>query len=115
MISYNNKYFKPVSISENGEVSEEITFHYKQKGNILTCSYTGGNILKGELIGLVSNNGSIDMKYLQINKKLEINSGICQTKLEILPSGKFRLHETWQWTSGEKSKGNSILEEIHSY
>lgn len=39
-------------------------------------------------------------------------TGICNSKLEILHNGKIRLHETWQWTSGDKSKGESIIEEV---
>ncbi len=27
-------------------------------------------------------------------------------------NGEMRKHETWKWTSGDKSKENSILEEI---
>ena len=27
-------------------------------------------------------------------------------------SYKIRLHENWKWTSGDKSEGNSIIEEI---
>lgn len=26
-------------------------------------------------------------------------------------NGKIRLHETWEWTSGDQSKGQSIIEE----
>jgi hypothetical protein len=29
-----------------------------------------------------------------------------------LGNGKIRLHETWQWTSGDFSSGTSIIEEI---
>jgi hypothetical protein len=29
-----------------------------------------------------------------------------------MKNGKIRLHEKWQWTSGDGSKGESILEEI---
>jgi len=46
MINYNNKFFKPVSNSENGETSNETVFHYKQEGNILTSEYSGGQIIK---------------------------------------------------------------------
>ena len=43
-INYNNRRFKPIKYSENGETSEETIFKYKQKGNILTSSYDGGQI-----------------------------------------------------------------------
>ena len=111
-INYNNKYFRPVSNSENGETSAETIFHYKQDGNILTSEYSGGKIKKGLLIGLVDDNGKIEMRYSQINENNEFMTGICVSIPEILPNGKIRLLESWQWTSGDLSMGNSIIEEI---
>ena len=52
-MNYNNKRFKPVSNSDNGETSEDTLFEYKQKNNILTSTYCGGQIKEGHLIGLV--------------------------------------------------------------
>ncbi len=111
-MNYHNKKFRPVSNTENGETSEDTLFQYQQEGNILTCSYSGGQIISGQLIGLVDDQGNIDMRYHQVNQKGELMTGICQSKPEILPDGRIRLHETWQWTSGDQSKGNSILEEV---
>jgi len=108
---YNDKIFRPVSNTENGETSNETVFHYKQVGNILTSEYSGGRILKGHLIGIVDENQNIEMRYHQINDKNEIMTGMCKSKPEILENGKIRLHESWEWTSGDKSKGNSIIEE----
>ena len=111
MINYNNKTFKPVINSDNGETSSETTFHYKQKGNILTAEYSGGKIAYGHLIGLVDDEGNIDMRYHQINDKGVIMTGICNSIPEILENGKIRLYETWQWTSGDFSRGVSVIEE----
>lgn len=111
MINYNNKLFKPVNNTENGETSNETVFRYKQVGNILTAEYEGGKIIFGHLIGLVDENGNIEMRYHQVNKKGELMTGICNSKPEQLANGKIRLHETWQWTSGDQSKGQSIIEE----
>lgn len=111
-INYHNRKFKPISNSENGEVSADLIFHYQQTGNILSCSYTGANIIQGHLIGLVDENGMIEMSYHQVNKKGVIMTGNCHSKPERMENGKIRLHETWQWTSGDQSKGNSVLEEI---
>lgn len=112
MMNYNGKKFAPVFNSENGETSSETIFHYKQVGNILTSEYSGGKIKKGHLIGLVDEKGNINMRYHQVNDKDEIMTGICKSKPEILSTGKIRLHESWQWTSGDQSKGESIIEEI---
>lgn len=111
MIDYNGKIFRPIVNSENGETSSETVFQYTQIGNILTSEYSGGKIKKGHLIGLVDENGHIDMRYHQVNINDEIMAGICKSKPEILENGKIRLHESWQWTSGDKSNGESIIEE----
>jgi len=39
-------------------------------------------------------------------------TGVCRSRLEILADGRYRLHEDWQWTSGDLSSGSSIVEEI---
>ncbi len=111
MVNYNNKTFKPVSNTENGETSDETIFRYKQEGNLLTAEYSGGKITYGHLIGLVDEHGNIDMRYHQINDAGILMTGICNSKPEQLPNGKIRLHETWQWTSGDQSRGESVIEE----
>ncbi|MBX7174904.1 MAG: hypothetical protein K1X72_28265 [Pyrinomonadaceae bacterium] len=111
-INYHNKRFRPVYTSTNSEVSAETIFHYQQEGNILKCEYSGGNIKKGLLIGLVDETGNIEMRYSQISINNEFMTGICFSTPEILPNGKIRLNESWQWTSGDCSKGNSIIEEL---
>lgn len=112
MINYNNKSFKVQQNSENGESSTDTIFLYKQEGNILSSTYKGGLIKFGQLIGLVEDSGIINMRYHQINLNNEIMTGICVSKPEILQNGKIRLYEEWQWTSGDNSKGISIIEEI---
>lgn len=47
MIDYDNRIFKPLGNSENGETSAEATFLYRQTGDILTSEYFGGNIHYG--------------------------------------------------------------------
>lgn len=112
MINYHNRVFYPVHNTENGEVTPEVRFHYQQEGDILTCSYTGGRIVSGHLIGLVSDDGTIDMRYHQVNTLGEIMTGVCISTPEILPDGRIRLYEKWQWTSGDHSAGESIIEEM---
>lgn len=114
MVNYNQKVFQPIQNSENGETSDETRFEYQQIGNIVTCRYQGGAILEGHLIGLVDELGVIDMRYHQVNIRGELRTGKCRSVPEWLPDGRIRLYETWEWTSGDFSKGTSILEEIKS-
>ena len=80
--------------------------------NILTCSYSGDNIVNGHLIGLVDDNGKIEMSYHQINTKGELMTGICFSEPELTGNGKIKLYENWEWTSGDKSSGKSVLIEM---
>jgi len=67
--------------------------------------------VKGQLMGLVDDNGKIEMRYHQVNRNGDLMTGMCVSVPEIMENGKIRLHESWQWTSGDRSKGESILEE----
>ena len=111
MIEYNNKTFHSVSNTANGEVSHETVFHYKQEGNIVTATYSGGAVAQGHLIALVDAQGVLDMRYHHVNTSGELMTGTCRSTPELLPDGKIRLHEEWQWTNRDGSKGKSIIEE----
>ena len=110
-INYHNRIFRTLSNSNNGETSAETEFHYKHIGNIVFADYSGGAIQYGHLLGIVSEYGTIDMRYHQVNALGEIMTGKCISTPEILPDGRIRLYEVWEWTSGDKSKGTSIIEE----
>ena len=111
-MDYNNRKFRSIENSDNGETTEDTIFEYKQYRNILTAKYKGGKILKGQLIGLVDEDGNIDMRYHQVNTKGILMTGKCFSKPKITATGKIRLHEKWEWTSGDRSSGTSIIEEI---
>lgn len=111
-MNYHNRKFKAIANSDNGEVSNDMIFHYQQMGNVLTCSYKGEKIIEGHLIGLVDASGSIQMSYHQINTSGNLMSGVCTSTPKRMSNEKIRLYEEWQWTSGDYSKGTSILEEI---
>ena len=46
-MNYNDKKFRPIINTENGEIYEQTIFHYKQDENVLTCEYSGGKIIVG--------------------------------------------------------------------
>ena len=112
MYNYNNRIFRSVSNSSNGEVNNQTVFEYHQSGNIVTAIYSGGNIISGSLIALVDDEGKLDMRYQHVNNQQQLMTGICISTPEILPDGKIRLHEKWQWTCGDRSNGESVIEEI---
>lgn len=112
IVNYHGKSFKSVDTSDNGEVNNETVFTYYQNGNIVWADYSGGGIVKGHLIATADADGNLDMRYHHINENNELMTGICKSKPEILKSGRIRLHEEWEWTCRDHSKGRSIIEEV---
>lgn len=112
LIDYNNRRFRSVSNSANGEVSGETLFHYHQEGNVAWAEYRGGAIILGNLIARVYEDGSLEFSYQHLNTDGQLMTGKCVSTPEILTDGRIRLHEKWQWTSGDHSSGESIIEEL---
>ncbi len=113
-INYDGKTFTSIQNSETGEVSDETIFQYHQNENLVWAEYSGGEIVFGNLIAKVDENGNLDMRYQHLNKKGELMTGICKSIPEILNDGRIRLHEKWKWTSGDFSEGTSVVEEVDS-
>jgi hypothetical protein len=111
-INYNNRTFSSVSNSSSGEVTGETRFYYKHVENVLWATYSGGAIKFGTLTGLIHEDGSLDFRYSHVNSDDAIMTGRCNSTPEMLPDGRIRLHEKWQWTSGDLSAGESIVEEV---
>lgn len=108
-INYDGKTFAVNHNSENGEVSSNTVFNYHQNQDILWADYSGGEIVKGYLIGMVAQNGELDFYYQHINKNKQIKIGKCHSVPSVLKNGKIKLTEKWQWLNGDMSTGVSIL------
>ena len=76
------------------------------------AEYGGGSIVKGFLIATVKEDATLDARYEHVNTSGDLMTGRCKTVLEELKDGRIRLNETWQWTSGDESKGESTVEEV---
>ncbi len=112
MIDYNNKRFRSIESTKNGAVTGDTIFHYWQEGNVVWATYKGGNITFGNLVAKVDRKGNLDMRYQHMNKEGALQTGKCKSTPERLEDGRIRFHESWEWTSGDLSKGESIVEEI---
>ena len=112
MINYNNKKFSSIKSIGTGDVDATTIFHYRQEGDSVWATYKGGAIKMGTLIAKVDSEGKLDMLYQHINMDGDFRTGKCQSTPEILADGRIRLHEIWQWTNGDLSKGESVIEEI---
>lgn len=112
MINYDNRRFISVQNSASGEVGAETVFYYHQDGDVVWAEYSGGEIVRGSLIAKCDQAGNLDMRYQHLNRQGGLMTGKCLSTPEILPDGRIRLYEKWQWTSGDRSEGESVIEEI---
>lgn len=112
MINYNGRNFVSIENTENGEVSSQTFFKYKQEGHIISATYSGGEIVQGILIGIVKEDGSLEFRYNHVNRKDEIRGGKCVSTPKIMPDGRIKLYENWKWLDAEATEGSSIIEEV---
>lgn len=110
-INYNGKIFTPQSNTENGEVDEETIFYYFQENDLFWAEYSGGDVLKGRMIGTVDESGELDFHYQHLNKDRQIRIGKCHSIPYIMENGKISLQEKWQWLNGDLSGGESVVVE----
>lgn len=110
-ICYDGKFFVPKENTENGEVDGKTVFAYHQRENILWADYSGGEIMKGYLVGTVAENGELDFYYQHINEQKQARVGVCHSVPRVLDNGKIELAEKWKWLNGDKSEGTSVLVE----
>lgn len=111
-INYHDRRFRSINNSGSGEVGAETIFHYRHEGNVVWATYAGGSIVQGTLVAKVLENGRLEMRYSHVNQAGELMTGQCHSTPEQLENGRLRLHEQWQWTSGDYSRGTSIIEEL---
>lgn len=110
-INYNGKIFVPQSNTENGEVDGQTIFHYFQENDLFWAEYSGGDVLKGHMVGTVAGNGELDFHYQHVNKDRQVRIGKCHSIPHILENGKIALQEKWQWLNGDLSSGESVVVE----
>lgn len=111
-VNYDNKRFILVATSGSGQVNMNTIFHYHQRGDLVWGTYEGGTIRYGMLLATADADGRLDLRYQHLNMEGQLMTGTCISTPVILPDGRIRLEEKWQWTSGDHSTGESAVEEI---
>mgnify|MGYP000938523723 CR=1 FL=1 len=112
--NYDGRRFRSVSNTPNGEVAGDTVFTYHQDGSTVWAEYSGGSIVRGFLVGVAAPGGELDFAYGHINGESVIRTGRCHSVPEFLSDGRIRLREKWNWTNGDCSSGESVIEEIRN-
>ncbi len=115
--NYNNRTFKGVVNYDSGDLTGDTRFHYYQDADGVWGTFEGVNIISGALRAKVNENGQLDMEWWYTSKNGQEIKGTCISRPEILPDGRYRLHESWTITEtstgeGVGVSGTSVIEEL---
>lgn len=110
--NYDGRKFRVVANTDNGDSGPGTVFEYKQRGDTVWATYEGGDVAFGTLLARVLSGGGLSMRYQHLNLGGEFCCGICESALEVLEDGRYRLNERWQWTEPLNSAGQSVVEEV---
>lgn len=96
--------------NESGEVDASTVFEYHEEGELVWARYAGGGVRLGFLVG-TRDGDTLDFRYTQLNPLGETSTGHCLTAISVLPDGRLRFDEKWEWESRDVS-GTSVVEEL---
>lgn len=113
-VSFQHRLFLSAVNTPNGDCDGETRFHYRQQGQRVWATYAGGRVQFGSLVAIGDTAGRLDMRYHHVDAAGRFRAGKCTATPQVLPDGRLRLHEQWQWTNGDLSEGKSIVEEVRA-
>ncbi len=110
-INLDGKTFTTLSNTPNGEVNAETRFFYHQNGSTVWAEYSGGSVSGGHLLGVIREDGTLDMRYHHLSASGEVVAGTCRSVIRE-EDGRVVLDESWRWFTGDQSEGRSQVVEV---
>jgi hypothetical protein len=109
-MNLNNVKMNVIETAGNGVVNELTIFEFSQNDNIVFATYSGGQILKGYLVGTINQNKLL-FSYCQLQTNGRMDNG--QSECDILiENGKIKLIEHFTWVSKNGETGINIFQEL---
>ncbi|MEV3871420.1 hypothetical protein [Streptomyces sp. NPDC049906] len=102
--------FAPVVEQAPGQVGPRTRFAYHERDGVVWAEYAGGEVVRGHLVG-TRDGDRLDFRYVQLRTDGTTACGRCTSEVLVLPDGRLRLLETWEWESGP-GRGTSVVEEL---
>lgn len=84
-----------------------LAFREDREGTV-TGTYAGGSVVAGTLVGR-RDGRDLEFGFSQIERNGRVTVGRCEARVEVLPDGLLRLHETWEVVG---TTGTSVLQEL---
>ena len=110
-INLDGKKFSPVKNSENGRVSSDAIFSFRQRMGDFSATYAGEGFSDGHLIGRMTTTGA-DLVYHCRSDEGKLEVGEAKAIFNALEDGRLSISMAWQWLNGSRTSGTSYYEEI---
>lgn len=111
-INYNNRMFRMVANSEEGQTDANTVFSYRQDKSLVWAKYHGGQILKGFLLGTTHQDGRLYFAYQHLDTKGRLSAGLCRATPEAISRYRIRLKVSWERNTPDRAKGVAVLEQF---
>jgi len=109
-MNLNNVKMNVIETAGNGVVNELTIFTFSQTDNFVSATYSGGQILKGYLVGTLDQDKlSFSYCQLQTNGKMDNGQSECDVLIE---DEKIRLVEHFTWASRNGETRTNIFQEL---
>ncbi|ARP69809.1 hypothetical protein LK07_08515 [Streptomyces pluripotens] len=103
----------PVSDQAAGQVGTRTRCAYREKDDVVSAEYAGGDVVRGHLVGTRAAD-RLDFRYVQLRTDGTTASGHRVSVVVELPDGRIRLEETWKGESGPGA-GTSVVEQVTAH
>lgn len=108
-VDLDGRVFRSVDAVQDGQVTPQTEFRFRQSGDMVWGRYSGGGIRLGFLVG-TSDGVTVRLRYTQLDTTGETASGSTVDRIEVRDDGRVRLHEQSVWDSRDGAR-TSVLEE----
>lgn len=112
--SLDGRRFRDATPAPGGDVGGDTVFEYHEHADgTVWARYEGGAVRLGYLVGTRAGD-VLDFRYAHVTTAGETAAGHCTSRIVVLPDGRIRLEERWQWESKEGA-GESVVEEVAAH
>jgi len=99
-----------VSSDKAGDVDPATTLAFEQAGPMAWARYEGGKVRLGFLLGALSGS-RLECRYVQMANDGRVDGGHSTCVVGVMPDGRVRLTERFQWDT-RRGSGTNVFEEI---
>ena len=99
-----------IETSGNGVVNELTIFSFSQINNVVSATYSGGQIVKGFLVGVIDEN-KLHFSYCQLQEDGKMDNGASECDISI-ENGKIKLIEHFKWASRNNETGINVFQQL---